>query len=168
MNTLSYRAAHAIPAFMVGGLVWCVLAVVFSRLDYGVLGYFSAPGYPTWLILLTAAAAFFPLFFVLRWLKLLNMGTFAGGLALLTLALSSLGESSTTTRTALLVAMSAISGAVAFMVLRGGARAVLAPTPQAVGGVQSKESTAHRACRSAPLDCQDFGWHPRAGAGSAG
>ena len=123
MSNLSYRAAHAIPAFMVGGLVWCVLAVFLSRLDYGVLGYFSVPGYPTWLILLTAAAAFFPLFFILRWVKLLNIGTFAGGLALLTLALVSLGESSSATLTVLLVAMSAVSGAVAFIVLRGGARA---------------------------------------------
>jgi hypothetical protein len=114
MNNPSYRAVHAIPAFMVGGLVWCVLAALLSRLDYGVLGYFSVPGYSTWFILFSAAAVFFPVFFVLRWINRLNMATFPGGLTLATLALVMIGEPASATLTALLTVMAFISGTVAF------------------------------------------------------
>ena len=124
MSHPNYRIVHAIPAFMVGGVVWCVLALFLSKVDYGVLGFFTAPGNSTFIVILTAAVVFFPLFVLLRWVKLLNMGMFAGGLALATLALAWLSEpSSGATLLSLFVIMSLVAGSVAFLVLRGGARA---------------------------------------------
>lgn len=129
MSKLEYRVAHAVPAFMVGGLVWCLLAMVLSRMEPGVLGYFALPGNSTWVILGTAGSTFFALFLFLRWLDWLNLAAFSGGLALLTLILVLLGNEPQTMVLALLVAMSAVSGAIAFMVLRGGARADLRIDP---------------------------------------
>ena len=123
MNTPHIRAVHAIPAFIVGGTVWCVLAMLLSHVDEGVLGFFSAPGLSTWLILFSAAAVYFPVFFLLRALKRLSRASFAGGLALVTLALLLLDASASPRLIALLSAMAAVSGAVAFAVMRSGARA---------------------------------------------
>jgi hypothetical protein len=122
MKNLDYRAVHAIPALIVGGMIWCALAIILARVDYGVLGPFSSPGIPTWFIVITAATPFFPLFFILRSINLLNIWTFSGGLAFAALGLSLLGEPAPAT-TALHVVMAAVSGAVAFLVLRAGARA---------------------------------------------
>ena len=123
MKNLEYRVVHAVPAFMVGGFVWCVLAMVLSQIDHGVLGYFTVPGHQTSLILLTPALVFFPAFFILRWLRLLHVVTFAGSMALGAFVLSVIGEPTALSVTVLRVVMAGVSGSVAFLVLRGAARA---------------------------------------------
>ena len=78
---------------------------------------------PSWGNLYVAAFVFFPLFFFLRWLRILNILTLAGGIVMATLAFSLHGGNASAIPILLRTVMAAISGCVAFVALRGGARA---------------------------------------------
>lgn len=130
MRNLNVQAIYSLPAFAFGCATAAVLLVGMSLVtqlllldgaSYGVL----VPGVLLFVMfgIPLAALVFFPVFFVLRWAKFLNLASLACSIALVTLFLSWPRSVADITPALVGVVVAMLSASVAFYMLRGWARA---------------------------------------------